>query len=84
MTLPLTDEQARAVAVSRDEPLRLTDPKTGAVYVLLGAGVYDRIRALLEDDTVYASAELLDRIMADDDAHDPQLAALQKKYGGRE
>ena len=27
-------------------------------------------------------AELLDRVMAEDDAHDPYLADLQKKYGG--
>ena len=47
------------------------------------ADVYERLKALLADDTVYTTAEMLDRIMAEDDAKDPYLADLQKKYGGQ-
>jgi hypothetical protein len=32
---------------------------------------------LLEDDTVLATGELVDRVMAEDDANDPPLASYQ-------
>ena len=38
------------------------------------------MRNLLQEDTVYTTAEMLDRIMAEDDAHDPNLAELQQEY----
>jgi hypothetical protein len=50
MIPPLTEEQSQAVATHTDEPLRLIDPKTNEVYVLLRADVYDRLRSLLEED----------------------------------
>ena len=55
-----------------------------AAYVLVRVEVYEKIRGkvrILLDDTVYTTAEMLDRVMAEDDAHDPYLAELQKKYG---
>lgn len=61
---------------------RLTDPDSNQDYVLIKAEVYERLRNLLVEDTVYTTAETLDRVMAGDDANDPQLAELQKKYGG--
>jgi hypothetical protein len=42
--------------------------------------VNECLRALSQEDTVYTTAEMLDRIMADDDANDPYLAELQSKY----
>jgi hypothetical protein len=48
-----------------------------AAYVLGRRGVYDRLRALVEDDTVYPTAEMVDRIMADYDTEDPTLASYQ-------
>jgi hypothetical protein len=50
MTLPLTEEQLRAVAAHPDEPVRLIDPKTNEVFVLLRADDYERVRSLLGDD----------------------------------
>jgi hypothetical protein len=44
--------------------------------------MFERLQNLLEDDTVYTTAEMVDRVMAEDDANDPQLAELQRKYGG--
>jgi len=52
MTLPLNDEQASAVATNPDEPVRLVDPKTREVFVLLRADDYERVRALLGEDFV--------------------------------
>lgn len=53
------------------------DPKTREEYVLVRRDAYDRMRALVEDDTVLASGELVDRIMAEDDANDPTLEYYQ-------
>jgi hypothetical protein len=50
MTPPLTEEQSLAVAARPDEPVRLIDPKTNIVYVLLRADAYERVCSLLEDD----------------------------------
>ena len=33
------------------------------------------------DETVLATAELVDRVMAEDDANDPNLAEYQRLYG---
>ncbi len=71
--IQLTPEQ-------RSEPVAI-DPKTRQTYVLVRQEVYERLRALLEGDTVYTTADLLDRVLADD-AHDPYRAELQTKYGG--
>jgi hypothetical protein len=50
MTLPLTEEQRRAATVHSREPVRLIDPKTHEIFVLLRVSDYERIRAFLEDD----------------------------------
>jgi hypothetical protein len=76
-----TQEQRQAV--KSNEPPRLVDPDTNETYVLVRAAVYERLRALLAEDTVSTTAEMLDRIMAEDDARDPYLAKLQKQYGDK-
>ena len=44
----------------------------------------ERLRAVLEDDdTLFTSAEMLDRVMAEDDENDPHLEALQLQYGAK-
>ena len=50
MTVPLTEEQIRAVAARPDEPVRLIDPKTNESFVLLRGEDYERICSLREDD----------------------------------
>jgi hypothetical protein len=72
-------EQQRQELVS-PEPIAI-DPQTRQKYFLVRAEVYERLRGLLQEDTVYTTAEMLDRIMAEDDANDPYLAELQKEYG---
>ena len=63
------------------EPVRARDPLTNHTYVLVREDVYDRLRAMLADDTVYTTAEMLDRVMAEDDKNDPYLELLQIQYG---
>lgn len=50
MNLPLTEEQLRALAAHPGQPVRLVDPQTNQVFVLLRADDYERVRSLLEDD----------------------------------
>jgi hypothetical protein len=80
--IELTPEQHEAL-VNGKEPLRVLDRATNTEYILVRADVYDRLKHLLADETVYTTAEMLDRIMAEDDAGDPHLAGLQAKYEGR-
>lgn len=53
------------------------DPQTKTEYVLVRREVYERLRDLLDDTPVLATAEMLDRIMAEDDKNDPSLASYQ-------
>ena len=76
--IELTEQQRQEL---KDPEPRARDPETGATYVLVKAEVYERLRALL-DETELATAELVDRVMAEDDANDPNLAEYQRRYGG--
>ncbi len=78
--IELTEQQRQELAVPA--PMAI-DPVTQEKYVLVRAAVYERLRYLLDDGTVYTTAEMLDRVMAMDDANDPHLGELQKKYGNR-
>ncbi|MBI1917237.1 MAG: hypothetical protein HYS12_21235 [Planctomycetes bacterium] len=68
--IELTEQQRQELSAS--EPY-VIDPQTREEYVLVRRAVYERLRALVEDDTVLATGELVDRIMAEDDANDPTL-----------
>lgn len=46
----LTDEQRQAVAAQTGVPARVIDEQINAVYVLLPAEQYERIKALFEED----------------------------------
>jgi hypothetical protein len=78
--IELTREQRQEL--SGPEPVAI-DPETRQTYVLVRADRYERLKALLARDTLYTTAELLDRTMAEDDAKDPYLVDLQKKYGSK-
>lgn len=47
MTLTLTDEQSRAL--QSGEPLRLQDPQTRTIFVLVAEEAYRRVESLLEE-----------------------------------
>lgn len=82
MNTILTPDQRQALASAKGDCLRLQDPETNENYVLIKAVVYDRFQNLLVEGTVFTTADVLDRVMADDDALDPQLTGWQLKYGG--
>jgi hypothetical protein len=71
--IELTHEQQQEL--TQPEPIAI-NPRTQEQYVLVRRPVYERIRAFL-DDAVLATGELVDRIMAEDDANDATLASYQ-------
>lgn len=78
-TIQLFPEQQ--LALDGLETVRAVDPRTNTAYVLVREEVYQRMTGLLRDEPLLTSAEMLDRVMADDDADDPTLAYYQRKYG---
>jgi hypothetical protein len=77
--IQLTKEQRQEL--SSPTPLAI-DPETQQTYLLVRQKVFERLRMLLDEDTVCTTADMLDRVMAEDDAGDSYLAELQKKFGG--
>ena len=71
--IQLSQEQRRELTAP--EPIAI-DPETKQTYVLVRAEVYAKLRPLLEED-VLATADLVDRVMAEDDARDPYLQTYQ-------
>ena len=76
--IELTPEQRREL--EGPGPVEVRDPVTDATYVLVRKTAYERLRALLNGETVLATAEMVDRVMAKDDAQDPYLDEYQKLY----
>jgi hypothetical protein len=66
MSIQLTEEQLRAAEAS---PVRVTDPTTRREYVLIGAEVYEQVKALFADaddrQAVRDLYPLIDRSFAD-------------------
>ena len=71
----LTEEQGQQL----DGPTPLAiDPRTKKTYVLVPEAVYQRIQSMVDDEEdVLATGEMVDRIMAEDDANDPYLDEYQ-------
>jgi len=50
MSLELSAEQRRALAGGQEFPPRLLNPDTNETYVLVHAELYERVRAILEEE----------------------------------
>lgn len=80
--IELTEEQSRQVAQSPGEPVTLIDPITRAIYVLIKADTYERLRPFLEEGLDMGQvAVLVERAMREEDENDPTLEFYQRKYG---
>lgn len=73
---------AQRQELSESEPL-VIDPETKETYVLVRKEAYERLKAFFAADTVFTTAEMLDKVMAEDDLGDPWLEQLQKQYGNQ-
>jgi hypothetical protein len=65
MITPLTDDQLRAVAAQTDEPIRLIDPASNRVFVLLDQAKYERMRELAEGLQASDTYPTSDRVFAE-------------------
>ena len=54
----LTTEQRQAIALAGDTPARVVDPETNTAYVLLRADLYERYKALFEEDPMTREEQL--------------------------
>ena len=81
MTPKLSDETRDALAHQAGQPLQVEDPVTHARYMLVQFDVYQRLQRAVDYDVSEPSPRefypLVDRVMRDDDAHDPTLDSYQ-------
>jgi hypothetical protein len=78
MTPNLTDQQRQALHEANDAgPVTVVDPATDTYYVLVRADVFQELQDWIRDLEPQDAYPLVDRIMADDDAHDPTLVGYQ-------
>ncbi len=75
--IELTKEQRQHVL--QGNPVRVAMPELGTDCVVLRADVYERLRAILEDDDLdmRTVALLIENNMREDDANDPLLDSYQ-------
>lgn len=65
MTRTLTVEQIRAVAEHPNEPIRLTDPFTNKIYVLMSEEVFEKVKHALAQELQTSDAyAAIDRAFA--------------------
>jgi hypothetical protein len=50
MSIELTEQQQQALDALPEEALRIVDPRTRAIYVLVRAEEYEGIREILEEE----------------------------------
>jgi len=85
MTPNLTDQQRQALHEANDAgPVTVVDPTTDTHYVLVRADVFQELQDWIRDLEPQDAYPLVDRILADDDAHDPTLAGYQDEALSRE
>jgi CO/xanthine dehydrogenase FAD-binding subunit len=76
----LTQEQRELLKQGGQEPLRLIDPESREEYVLLRAGAYARMQALLGDSDPREMYPALHRALRDEGWDDPQMDEYNR-YG---
>ncbi len=78
MLIELTEQLQQLLENQGGKPLRLVNPRTSEVFVLVPAAVYERLEAALQEGFHPREAyPLVDRIMAEDDENDPYLESYQ-------
>lgn len=79
MTPKLSDDQRHALEERGGAPVYVVDAATNASYVLLRAEQFETLQSLFagEEFNPREAYPFVDRVMAEDDAHDPTLASYQ-------
>ncbi|HEX8204073.1 MAG TPA: hypothetical protein VF590_26590 [Isosphaeraceae bacterium] len=77
----ITPELKRAIEQAEGGPVRLEDPETHAVYVLLSGEVHERLRPLIDDELSRAEMTRHMWEVMKDDWSDPTMDAYDsEKY----
>ena len=67
MSIELTAQQQQALAQGQEFPPRVVNPRTQETYVLIPAELFERVRAVLEDEDEIASVRetypLVDKVL---------------------
>lgn len=69
----LTPEQHQALSAAGPGAVRAVDPATNAEYVLVPADLYDRLRALGDEDWVADASAAAMEVFARDGWDDPRM-----------
>jgi hypothetical protein len=79
MAPTLSEDQRLAIEERGGTPVYVVDANTNASYVLMPADQFEALQILFsqEDLSPREAYPLLDRVMAEDDDHDPTLAGYQ-------
>lgn len=76
--IELTEQQCLALAGAGESPPRIIDPQTRQAYVLIREEVFACLRESREQEfDPRETYPFVDRVMAEDDLHDPHLADYQ-------
>ena len=75
MTAQLSEEQRQALHQQGDAPMDVLDPQTNTRYVLLRADLYERLKALVEDQDfdVRGMYPLMDEVARQEGWDDPAM-----------
>ena len=80
MSIELTEDQQCALDVSPEFPPRIIHPRTGESYVLLHAEMYERVRAILEqEDDIAAVRETYPLVNALLDAAEAEGSSRERR-----
>ncbi len=78
MQIELTEQQRQALEGHDGELVRVINPGTNEMFVLVPVQLYERLKSILSDGFDPREAyPWVDQIMAEDDANDPSLTTYQ-------
>jgi len=69
----ITPELRIAIEQAGGQPVKLTDPETNSVYIIVRAEVYERMCALRDDFDIRDAYPLMDQVAAREGWDDPSM-----------
>ena len=69
----ITPDIRRAIEQAGEQPVRLADPETNLVYIIVRAEVYERMCALCDDFAIGDAYQLMNQVAAREGWDDPSM-----------
>ena len=74
MSIQLNEDQGKALDSEAELPVRVIDPRTNRVYVLVAVEQYERLKAFLEEELdIRAAYPLMDEVASKEGWDDPSM-----------